>query len=150
LAIKGRSSVKVAHTPNVSARPATVRALLRSGDEALPKLAGTSPVHLLSATRRMKRMARKLGLEGPYVYVTGGDRTSLGQYILTRGAGASPVAPARRIEPGSVTSIRSGDVVEVRVSGSRATSLSSLDELLRSRGLTAVSVDSLLHESGPQ
>jgi hypothetical protein len=112
--------------------PAVVAALRSLGDEVLPE-APSSPVLRWVRTRSvLHSQARALGLHHRYFYLQPRGGLSVGQLVLARTAGATPVCGAQRFSatgklPQRPT--RAGDVLVVELDGSSA-SLAGLEHVL--------------------
>src|SRR5205823_14144655 len=93
---------------------------------------------------QLNHTAAGLGLQSGYVYAVPDSGFSLGQYVLARTTGGSPVAAAEEYAGGSLDShsLKAGQVVELDLNGSTG-SAKTIDELLRqldNAGLHAVSI----------
>lgn len=132
---------------------ATLAALDRAGDDAIPRLKPGGPVRWLGTRGQLKRMEKQLGLSGHVYYAEPGKGFTLGQYLMGRTAGGKVVAGAVRVS-GPADQGRpphAGDVVEVAADGDAQTWSATLDGVLdrldRAR-LHAVTVNALLAERG--
>jgi hypothetical protein len=123
--------------------PAMVAALRSLGDEVLPE-APSSPVLRWVRTRAvLHSQARALGLRHRFFYLQPRGGLSVGQLVLARTAGATPVCGAQRFSatgklPQRPT--RAGDVLVVELDGSSA-SLAGLEHVfarLEGDGLSPV------------
>jgi UDP-N-acetylglucosamine:LPS N-acetylglucosamine transferase len=112
--------------------PAMVGALRSLGDEVLPE-APSSPVLRWVRTRAvLHSQARALGLRHRFFYLQPRGGLSVGQLVLARTAGATPVCGAQRFSatgklPQRPT--RAGDVLVVELDGSSA-SLAGLEHVV--------------------
>ena len=120
-------------------RIASVRAL---GDELLPEVPSSAPLRWVRTRHTLRSQARALGLHGRYFYLRPRGGLSVGQLVLGRTAGATPVKGALRV-PATARlrrrQLRAGDVVVVELDGSAA-SLAGLERIvssLASEGLRA-------------
>ncbi len=127
------------------ARVAELHAL---GDQLLPEVPKSSPLRWPGTRGALHSQARALGLHHRFYYVEPSSGLSVGQLVLARTDGATPVAGAMRI---SATQglpqrpIRAGDVVVVELDGSAA-SVAGLERIvsqLSSKGLATEPLDSL-------
>jgi processive 1,2-diacylglycerol beta-glucosyltransferase len=117
----------------------TVRAL---GDEVLPEMPGSALLRWYKARSILHSQARALGLRHRFYYLQPRGGLSVGQLVLARTAGATPVCGAMRFSatgrlPHRET--RAGDVLVVELDGSVA-SVAGLERVvarLASDGLTA-------------
>jgi UDP-N-acetylglucosamine:LPS N-acetylglucosamine transferase len=108
---------------------ATVRSL---GDEMLPEVPGSTPLRWMRTRSVLHSQARALGLRHRYYYLQPRGGLSLGQLVLGRTAGATPVCGAQRFSatgrlPQRPT--RAGDVLVVELDGSGA-SVAGLERIL--------------------
>ena len=126
-------------------RISSVRAL---GDELLPEVPASGPLRWERTRGTLGSQARALGIRGRYFYLRPRGGLSVGQLVLARTAGATPVKGALRI---SATArlrrrqLRAGDVVVVELDGSAA-SLAGLERMastLESDGLRPEPLGSL-------
>jgi UDP-N-acetylglucosamine:LPS N-acetylglucosamine transferase len=116
-----------ASVPNAS-RISSVRAL---GDELLPEVPSSAPLRWLRTRHTLGSQARALGLHGRFFYLRPRSGLSVGQLVLGRTAGATPVKGALRV-PATARlrrrQLRAGDVVVVELDGSAA-SLAGLERM---------------------
>ena len=126
-------------------RISSVRAL---GDELLPEVPASGPLRWERTRGTLGSQARALGIHGRYFYLRPRGGLSVGQLVLARTAGATPVKGALRV---SATArlrrrqLRAGDVVVVELDGSAA-SLAGLERMastLESDGLRPEPLGSL-------
>jgi len=109
-------------------RISSVRAL---GDELLPEVPASGPLRWERTRAMLGSQARALGIRGRYFYLRPRGGLSVGQLVLARTAGATPVRGALRV---SATArlrrrqLRAGDVVVVELDGSAA-SLAGLERI---------------------
>jgi processive 1,2-diacylglycerol beta-glucosyltransferase len=134
-----------AHVPAA----ATVSTLRSLKDEVLPEMPGSATLRWLKARTMMHSQARALGLSHRFYYLQPRGGLSVGQLVLARTAGATPVSGAMRISAtGRLPQrpARAGDVLVVELDGSGA-SLAGLERLLSrlsSEGLSAEPLGSLV------
>ena len=126
-------------------RISSVRAL---GDELLPEVPASGPLRWERTRGMLGSQARALGIHGRYFYLRPRGGLSVGQLVLARTAGATPVKGALRV---SATArlrrrqLRAGDVVVVELDGSAASlvGLERIASTLESDGLRPESLGSL-------
>ncbi|HTQ67718.1 MAG TPA: glycosyltransferase [Solirubrobacteraceae bacterium] len=126
-------------------RISSVRAF---GDELLPEVPSAKVLRWIRTRGALGSQARALGLHGRFFYLRPRGGLSVGQLVLARTAGATPVKGALRL-PATATlhrrQLRAGDVVVVEVDGSAA-SLAGLERIastLAADGLTPEPLGSL-------
>ena len=128
---------------------AQVRAL---GEEIVPDVPGSALLRWVRTRAVLHAQARALGLHHRYYYLQPAGGLSVGQLVLGRTAGATPVSGALRISSTSVLpqrAMRAGDVLVVEL-GSSAASLSGFERIvgwLGDEGLGAESLGSLTGSS---
>ncbi|MFI5003756.1 MAG: glycosyltransferase [Solirubrobacterales bacterium] len=129
--------------------PATIAALRALGDELLPELpSGSSFLHWMSARGTLSAQARALGLRRRFYFLEPGGGLTVGQLLLARTAGATPVKGTLRLSaraPLPQRPLRAGDVLVVAVDGSGASvrGVESLVSRLRVERLSAESLAAL-------
>jgi UDP-N-acetylglucosamine:LPS N-acetylglucosamine transferase len=102
------------------------------GDELLPEVPGSALFRWVKTRSTLHSQARALGLRHHYYYLEPRGGLSVGQLVLARTAGATPVKGALRL---SATDrlpqrpMRAGDVIVVELGGSAA-SLAGLDRIV--------------------
>jgi processive 1,2-diacylglycerol beta-glucosyltransferase len=109
-----------------------VVALRELGDELLPEIPGSSPLRWMRTRGVLRSQARALGLGGHFYYLQPPGGLSVGQLVLARTAGATPVRGALRISatgPLPQRTMRAGDVLVVELDGS-ATSVAGLERIV--------------------
>jgi processive 1,2-diacylglycerol beta-glucosyltransferase len=118
-------------------------AKLRSlGDELMPDIPGSGPLRWERTRGMLRSQARALGLHHRFYYLQPRGGLSVGQMVLARTAGATPVSGALRLSAtGALPQrpMRAGDVLVVELDGS-ASSLVGLERIvswLASAGLGA-------------
>jgi len=132
----------------VRATIATVHGL---GDELMPEVPGSNLLHFLHWVRTrgaLHSQARALGLRHHFYFLQPAGGLSVGQLVLARTAGATPVAGERQLSAtGSLPQrpARAGDVLVVSVNGSPSSvaGVERLVSLLGREGLGAESLGSL-------
>lgn len=129
--------------------PATIAALRALGDELLPELPpGTSLLRWMHTPGALHVQARALGLHHRFYFLQPPGGLTVGQLLLSRITGASPVKGTRRLNatrPLPQRPARPGDVLVLGVNGSNA-SVAGAERLvswLRSDGLSAESLAAL-------
>jgi UDP-N-acetylglucosamine:LPS N-acetylglucosamine transferase len=139
--------VSFADDGRVPAR-ATVASVRAQGDEVLPEVPGSAALRWVRTRSVLHSQARALGLRHRYYYLQPRGGLTVGQLVLARTAGATPVCGAQRF---SVTGrlpqrpARAGDVLVVELDGSSA-SVAGLERLvarLAGAGLRAEPLGSL-------
>jgi len=135
-------------------RARTVTTLRVFGDDVLPRLRPEQPTRLLGARRQLFREARELQLHGHFYYLAPGRGFTLAEYVAARSVGGVPVGGAVRYATGQRLApddeLRAGAIVVVQLGAVPTSSLVTVDRvvaLLRSRGLRAVSLTSLLESA---
>jgi UDP-N-acetylglucosamine:LPS N-acetylglucosamine transferase len=119
---------------------------LREG--LLPEVPSSSPLHWLRTRGALHKQARALGLHHRFYYLEPPGGLSVGQLVLARTDGATPIAGAQRLRaagPLPQRRIRAGDVLVVSLDGSPASVLwlERLASRLTSEGLSVESLQSL-------
>ena len=129
--------------------PATIAALRALGDELLPELPpGTSLLRWMHTRGALHAQAHALGLHHRFYFLQPAGGLTVGQLLLARVTGASPVKGTRRLSatrPLPQRPARPGDVLVLGVNGSSA-SVAGAERLvsrLRSDGLSAESLAAL-------
>ena len=114
----GRRGVHVSFGIAGAPSPATLRALRRWSDEAVPVLGGSGAVRWL-LTR--EQLSDTLAVAGGHEFLVGHDGLSLGQYLLARSMGARPLAPGFVLGArGAQRPLRPGDIVLARTASGSA------------------------------
>jgi hypothetical protein len=102
-------------------------ARLRSlGDEEMPEVQGSTPFRWERTRAALRSQARALGLSRRFYYLQPRGGLSVGQLVLARTAGATPVEGALRVStpcPLPHRPMRAGDVLVVEVDGSSSSVL---------------------------
>jgi processive 1,2-diacylglycerol beta-glucosyltransferase len=128
-----------------STRIAGMRALK---DEILPEVPGSALLRWIRTRGTLRSQARALGLEHHFYYLQPRGGLSVGQLVLARTAGATPVCGMMRISataPLPQRTMRAGDVLVVELDGS-SSSVAGLERIvawLGSDGLGAEPLASL-------
>ncbi|MGO9488437.1 MAG: MGDG synthase family glycosyltransferase [Solirubrobacteraceae bacterium] len=117
-------------------------------DQLLPEVPGSSPLRWERTRGLLHSQARALGLSRRFYYLEPAGGLSVGQLVLARTDGATPIQGAARISAtGRLPQrpIRAGDVVVVGVDGSGASvlGLERIVSELAARGLAVEPLDSL-------
>jgi processive 1,2-diacylglycerol beta-glucosyltransferase len=119
--------------------------LHRLHDQLLPEVPGSSLLRWLKTRALLDKQADALGLHHRFYYVQPPGGLSVGQLVLARTDGATPVKGALQLKAGAPLPqrpIRAGDVLVADVGGSAA-SVERLVSELSERGLAAEPLDSL-------
>jgi processive 1,2-diacylglycerol beta-glucosyltransferase len=121
----------------------TLRALR---DELLPEVpAGTSVLHWVRTRGALRSQAHALGLRHRFYFLEPSGGLSVGEMLLARTAGATPVRGAERLNATGAPpqrGTRAGDVLVVAVDGSAA-SVRGVERLVSSLHSSGLSVESL-------
>jgi processive 1,2-diacylglycerol beta-glucosyltransferase len=131
---------------------ARINGLDALGDELLPEVPGSGTFHWLRTRGMLRSQARALGLRRSFYYLEPRGGLSVGQLVLARTAGATPVKGALRIsatEPLPQRTMRAGDVIVVELGGSPS-SLRGLERIvswLGSEGLGVEPLSSLIRSA---
>jgi UDP-N-acetylglucosamine:LPS N-acetylglucosamine transferase len=102
------------------------------GDELLPEVPSSALFRWVKTRSTLHSQARALGLHHHYYYLEPRGGLSVGQLVLARTAGATPVKGSLRISataPLPQRPARAGDVIVVELAGSPA-SLNGLDRIV--------------------
>jgi processive 1,2-diacylglycerol beta-glucosyltransferase len=131
----------------------TIAGLRGLHDELVPEMPHSgSPLRWLRTRGALRAQARALGLHHRFYFLQPPGGLTVGQLVLARTAGASPIAGALRLTAGAPLpdgQPRAGDVLVVSVDGS-APSLEGLERIVswvRSFGLSVEPLDSLIASS---
>lgn len=103
----------------------------RLGDELLPEVPNSGTLRWLRTSATLDKQARALGLGHHFYYLRPRGGLSVGQLVLGRSAGATPVAGALRLRATGglrLDQLRAGDVVVVEA-GSSSASLGGLERI---------------------
>jgi UDP-N-acetylglucosamine:LPS N-acetylglucosamine transferase len=120
----------------------TIARLRALGDELLPEVTGHSIFHWVRTRGALHAQARALGLGHHYYFLQPRGGLTVGQLVLARTAGATPVCGAERLSSTDAVlqrTTRAGDVLVVELDGSSASvlGLERLISRLGERGLGA-------------
>jgi UDP-glucose 4-epimerase len=129
----------------------TLSAVRASGSDAVPRLRPGGPLRWVGTRSQIHHAAEQLGISGHVYYAVPGSGFTLGQDLLGHTAGASPVAGAVKVGPGTpIGSVDRGDLLEVTVPGGDGWRewVDAVCNQVRIRGLTAVPASTLLR-TGP-
>jgi processive 1,2-diacylglycerol beta-glucosyltransferase len=123
-------------------------------DELLPEVPGSAPLRWMRTRSILHSQARALGLRHHYYYLQPRGGLSVGQLVLARTAGATPVSGALRTSataPLPQRHMRAGDVLVVEVDGSSASVLGveRIVSWLAADGLGVESLASLTDPDSP-
>jgi processive 1,2-diacylglycerol beta-glucosyltransferase len=129
-------------------RPARIAALRGLHDEFVPEVPNSAPLRWERTRSLLRAQAHALGLHHPFYYLQPHGGISLGQLVLARTDGATPVVGALRLNatgPLPQRRMRAGDVLVVELDGSSASvlGLERIVAWLGSRGLGSESLASL-------
>jgi UDP-N-acetylglucosamine:LPS N-acetylglucosamine transferase len=112
--------------------PGTVAVLRSLGDEVLPEMPSSGMPRWMGTRSLLHSQARALGLRHRFYYLQPRGGLSVGQLVLARTAGATPICGAQRFSAtGQLPQrpARAGDVLVVELDGSSA-SLAGLQRLV--------------------
>jgi UDP-N-acetylglucosamine:LPS N-acetylglucosamine transferase len=128
----------------------TIAGLRGLHDELVPEMPHSgSPLRWLRTRGTLRSQARALGLRHRFYFLQPPGGLTVGQLVLARTAGASPVSGALRLTAGGSAPhgvVRAGDVLVVSADDS-ASSLVGLERIVswvRSRGLSVEPLESLM------
>jgi processive 1,2-diacylglycerol beta-glucosyltransferase len=110
----------------------TIVKLRSMGDELLPEVPGSAVLRWVRTRGTLHSQARALGLHHRFYYLQPRGGLTVGQLVLARTAGATPVSGALRLNatgPLPHRPTRAGDVVVVEVDGS-ASSVLGLERII--------------------
>ena len=110
----------------------TIVKLRSLGDELMPEVPGSAALRWVRTRGTLHSQARALGLSRRFYYLQPRGGLTVGQLVLARTAGATPVSGALRLSatgPLPQRPTRAGDVVVVEVDGS-ASSVSGLERIV--------------------
>ncbi len=122
--------------------PVMVAKLRALGDEVVPEVPGSSVLRWVRTRGLLRAQARALGLHHHFYYLQPPGGLTVGQLVLARTDGATPVCGAQRLKADGgmpQRSTRAGDVLVVELDGSRdsVSGLEHIIALLGGRGLGA-------------
>jgi processive 1,2-diacylglycerol beta-glucosyltransferase len=143
------AGIRVSFADNGADAPTTIAQLRADHDELLPELPHSgSPFRWVRTRGALRSQAHALGLGHRFYFLQPPKGLTVGQLVLARTAGATPVAGSERLNaPGPMPHgrMRAGDVLVVSVDGD-ASSLVGLERIvsrLRSEGLSVEPLGSL-------
>jgi hypothetical protein len=125
-----------------STRIAGMRALR---DEILPEVPGSALLRWIRTRGTLRSQARALGLEHHFYYLQPRGGLSVGQLVLARTAGATPVSGMLRISataPLPQRTMRAGDVLVVELDGS-SSSVAGLERIVAWLGSDSLGAEPL-------
>jgi hypothetical protein len=123
-------------------RIVTLRAI---GDELIPEVPGSAPLRWMRTRGTLRSQARALGLPRRFYFLQPRGGLSVGQLVLARTAGATPVSGAERVSATGRSpqgDMRAGDVLVVELDGSPA-SVAGLERIVASLGSDGLAVEPL-------
>jgi processive 1,2-diacylglycerol beta-glucosyltransferase len=123
-------------------RIASLRSL---GDELMPEVPGSAPLRWVRTRGTLRSQARALGLPHRFYYLQPPGGLSVGQLVLARTAGATPVSGMLRLKasgPLPQREMRAGDVLVVELDGS-ASSAVGLERIVSWLGSDGLGVEPL-------
>lgn len=106
--------------------PRTISQMHALGDELLPEVSGSSIFRWVRTRGALHAQARALGLSHRFYFLQPRGGLSVGQLVLARTAGATPVCGEQRVNaegPLPQRPMRAGDVLVVELDGSPASVL---------------------------
>ena len=121
---------------------AQLRAL---GDELVPEAPGSALFHWVQTRGVLRSQARALGLRRGFYFLRPRGGLSVGQLVLARSAGATPIKGALRLSatgPLPQRPMRAGDVLVVELGGS-AGSVAGLERIVTWLGSSGLRVEPL-------
>jgi UDP-N-acetylglucosamine:LPS N-acetylglucosamine transferase len=112
--------------------PVRLERVRAMGDEMLPEVPASAPLRWMRTRAVLHSQARALGLHHGFFYLQPRGGLSVGQLVLARTAGATPITGALRLSATAALPqrpMRAGDVLVVELDGS-APSLAGLERIL--------------------
>jgi UDP-N-acetylglucosamine:LPS N-acetylglucosamine transferase len=125
--------------------PAMVAKLRSLGDEVVPEVPGSSVFRWVRTRAMLHAQARALGLHHRFYYLQPPGGLTVGQLVLARTDGATPVCGAQRLKAEGALpqrSTRAGDVLVVELDGSTE-SVSGLERIISSLGARGLGAEPL-------
>jgi UDP-N-acetylglucosamine:LPS N-acetylglucosamine transferase len=125
-----------------------IRRMRGLGDQLLPEVPSSGPFRWERTRSVLRAQARALGIDGRFYYLQPRGGLSVGQLVLARTAGATPIVGAMRVSataPLPQRPMRAGDVLVVELDGSGA-SVAGLERIiaaLEAEGLRSETLSSL-------
>jgi processive 1,2-diacylglycerol beta-glucosyltransferase len=131
---------------------ATVAKLRELGDELLPEVHAGSFLHWVRTRSLLHAQARALGLRRHFYYLQPRGGLTVGQLVLARTAGATPVSGAQRLDLDANGSsrqrqMRAGDVVVAELDGSSGSVL-ALERIVSRLGAEGLGAEPLAWLTG--
>ncbi|GAC1437504.1 MAG: hypothetical protein NVSMB51_11660 [Solirubrobacteraceae bacterium] len=118
-----RDGVRASFATSTVPSPATLRLLSRNGDAVMPAIDRVRALSWVGTRSKLKREARALHLGRRYLYLEPKGGLELGQIVMARTAGASPVLGSVQLDRRQSTAqrpLRAGDVAVLSFDGSAA------------------------------
>jgi processive 1,2-diacylglycerol beta-glucosyltransferase len=112
--------------------PPRIKTLRSLEDELMPEVPASAPLRWVDTRGVLRSQARALGLRHSFYYLQPSGGLSVGQMVLARTAGATPVKGALRVSatgPLPQRPMRAGDVLVVELDGS-ASSVAGLEGIV--------------------
>jgi processive 1,2-diacylglycerol beta-glucosyltransferase len=125
--------------------PATIAEVRALGDEIVPEVPGSSVLRWVRTRAVLHAQARALGLRRHFYYLQPPGGLTVGQLVLARTEGATPVSGELRLDadaPLPQRTIRAGDVLVVGLDGSPG-SLLGLERLVSRLGVDGLGAEPL-------
>jgi UDP-N-acetylglucosamine:LPS N-acetylglucosamine transferase len=120
----------------------TLRAV---GDELIPEVPGSAPLRWVRTRGTLRSQARALGLPHRFYFLQPRGGLSVGQLVLARTAGATPISGAQRVSANGRLpqgDMRAGDVLVVELDGS-AGSVAGFERIVSWLGSDGLGVEPL-------
>jgi hypothetical protein len=130
--------------------PQRIARLRTLQDELLAEVPGSAPLRWMRTRTLLRAQARALGLGRRFYYLQPRGGLSVGQLVLARTAGATPVSGALRISATSSLpqrGVRAGDVLVVEMGGSTG-ALAGLDRMVSRLASSGLGVEPLSSLTG--
>ncbi|MEA2315042.1 MAG: processive 1,2-diacylglycerol beta-glucosyltransferase [Solirubrobacteraceae bacterium] len=130
---------------------ARITRMVSLGDELLPEVPASAPLRWMRTRGLLRSQARALGLRHRFYYLQPRGGLSVGQLVLARTAGATPVSGAMRVSataPLPQRPIRAGDVLVVELDGS-ASSVLGLERIVSELASDGLGVEPLAWLTSP-
>jgi UDP-glucose 4-epimerase len=126
--------------------------VLRSGDQAIPRLGNGGLVRWLETGDQLHHLTAPLGFGHHHAFLYASSGPSVGQWWLAHSAGGRLVGGAVRLSDGRdhLGRLRAGEVIEISARGPQS-ALSAMGRLCRrlhQEHLHAVSLSRLMHDAG--
>jgi UDP-N-acetylglucosamine:LPS N-acetylglucosamine transferase len=122
-----------------------VEALRSMGDELIPEVPGSAPLRWVRTRGTLRSQARAIGLPRHFYFLQPRGGLSVGQLVLARTAGATPVSGAMRVRASGGLpqgDMRAGDVLVVELDGSPA-SVAGFERIVSWLGADGLGVEPL-------